>query len=54
MQQGDLCQAELASTVPLAQEVGQSSSLEVFQSRGDVALRAAVSRHRGVGLDFGI
>lgn len=42
MQQGDLCQAELASTVPLAQEVGQSSSLEVFQSRGDAALRAVV------------
>lgn len=37
-------QGELAPAVPLAQEVGQSSSLEVSQSRGDAALRAGVAR----------
>ena len=38
----------------LLREVGESPSLEVFMSHGDVALRAAVSGHRGwagVGLD---
>jgi len=31
----------------LLREEGESPSLEVFMSHGDVALRAAVSGHRG-------
>ena len=33
---------------------GESLTLEASQSRGDVALRAVVSGHYGLGLDLGI
>ena len=33
----------------LPREVGESPSLEMFQSRGDVALKDVVSEHGGVG-----
>ena len=35
-------------------EVGESPSMEVSQSRGDVALRDVGSGHGGVGLGLGI
>mgnify|MGYP001859377340 CR=1 FL=1 len=38
----------------LPREVVQSPSLEVFKSRGDVALRGVVSGHGGDGLGFGL
>jgi len=34
----------------LPREVGESLSLEMFQNRGDVALRHVVSGHGGDGL----
>jgi len=38
----------------LPREVVQSPSLEVFQSRVDVALRDVVSGHGGDGLEVGL
>ena len=40
---------EWSGTGTAAQGVGMSLPLEVFQHRGDVALRDAVSGHGGVG-----
>ena len=38
----------------LHREVGETPTLEVLQSSGDVALRAVVSGHGGTGFDVGI